>query len=145
MFESVSKILNQYIKIDGRDVGRFDVYSIWTERGENFEDLYYLCNIRDSWYIVFETDYIFSLEEAAQEAAGIFESGDAKVAHWLTKRDAQGSEGMLPLEAVKDKANHDKIVLDIEGTYLRCAVLAIKTERRAEKRYNPATYGYSSW
>ncbi len=144
MFDSVSKILNQYIKIDGRDLGRFDVYSIWTERGENFEDLYYLCNIRDSWYIIFETDYIFSLEEAAQEAATIFESGDAKVVHWIAKLNDQAQSGTMPLGAAKDKAKYDELVLDIEGTYLRCAVLAIKTERKAEKRYNPTAYGYSS-
>ncbi|HKX24343.1 MAG TPA: hypothetical protein VJM46_03825 [Candidatus Saccharimonadales bacterium] len=144
MFDSVSKILNQYIKIDGRDLGRFDVYSIWAERGENFEDLYYACNVRNSWYIVFETDYIFSLEEAAKEAADIFESGGAKVTHWVAKLDDQAKLSTLPLEAAKDKANHEKLVLDVEGTYLRCAVLAIKTDRKVENRYEPTAYGYTS-
>ena len=142
MFDCASEILNQFIKIDGRNLGRFDVYSIWTERGENFEDLYYLCNIRDSWYIVFETDYIFSLEEAAQEASTIFGSGDAKVVHWVTKRDDQGLEGTLPLEAAADKNQWKKLVLKIEGTYLRCAVLAIEIKSKSQKRYNPTNYGF---
>jgi hypothetical protein len=125
MFESVSKILNHFIKIDGRDIWRFDIYSIHTERGENPEDLYYLCNVRDSWYIIFETDYIHSLAEAAKEAAEIFESDSAKITHWVTKRNAQGNEGKLPLEAGQGRAGHDKLVLAIEGTYLCCAMLSV--------------------
>jgi hypothetical protein len=141
MFESVSEILDQYIKVDERQLWRFDIRSIWAERGENPEDQYYACNVNGSWYIVFETDYIFSLEEAAKEAADIFVSGKAKVSHWLTKRDENGEEGTLPLGAAEDKANYEKLVLDIKGTYLRCAVLAIDLGGKPKKRYSPTAYG----
>ncbi len=130
MFESASKILDHYIKIDDRPLWRFDIYSIYTQRGDNPEDLYYLCNVRDSWYVILETDFIDrdELEHAAREAAELFEFDGAKISHWVTKRDAAGSESQLPLDAIEDKNKRSRLVLDIEGTYLRCAVLAIATK-----------------
>lgn len=143
MFDSASTILNHYIKIKNRQLWRFDIYSIQTQRGENPEDQYYLCNVRNSWYIVFETDYIFSLTEAAKEAADIFELDDLKITHWVTKRDENGKEGVLSLEVAAGKAHYDKLVLDIEGTYLRCAVLAAEMKGEAQRRYDPMVYGSS--
>lgn len=142
MFESASAILSHYIKIEDREPWRFDIYSIHVERGENPEDLYYLCNVRNAWFIVLETDYIFSLSEAAKEAAAIFGSDEIKIIHWLAKREGD-KESVLSLEAAADKAHYDQLVLDVEGSYLRWAVLALEA-RETPKRYDPEAYGGSA-
>lgn len=143
MFNAASSILNHYITIDDRDLWRFDIYSIETQRGKNPEDLYYLCNVRNSWYIVFETDYTSSLQSAAKEAADIFGADGIQLLHWLTKKDEHNQPGTLPLEAADDKSQRDKLVLGIEGTYLRCAVLVVKVPGPGLKRYDPNAYGYA--
>ena len=133
------------MNIKGRQLWRFDIYAIHTERGENPEDLYYLCNVRDDWFVIFETDYVHSLEDAAKEAAEKFEFDGAKITHWLTTKDPEGQPGTLPLEAAKDKDQWDKLIIEVENSYLRCAVLAIETKgRKKQRRYDPTTYGYST-
>lgn len=89
MFESPSKILDHYISINNRQLWRFDIYSIETERGENSEDLYYLCNVRGAWFIILETDYIDSLVPVLKEAQEIFEQPDFKISHWVAKREGR--------------------------------------------------------
>lgn len=70
MFDSAQSILDKYV--DTSQVSRFTFYSVEMERGENTEDLYYLCAIKDRYYVVFETDYVMNtLTDIAQEATDI--------------------------------------------------------------------------
>lgn len=137
MLKSASEILNHYLN----DINRFKIYSIEMQRGESWDDLYYLCNVYGSWFIVFETDYVDSLAYALKEAIDIFESDDLKITHWQAKKDGRGMSATLSLDATEDKLQRAKIILDPEGTYLRYAVLAVQILGEKEKRYHPATYG----
>lgn len=123
------------MKIDDRQLWRFDIYSVQAERGENPEDLYYLCNVRDSWYIVFETDYIHSLEEAFHEAVEIFESDVAKITHWLGKLEDDSQIAKVPLERALDRTQYSKLILDADETYLRYAVLVVEVGDNFEEGY----------
>lgn len=144
MFESSSKILSDYISVDQRQLWRFDIYSIATERGENPEDLYYLCNVRGSWFIIFETDYFDSLEYALEEARELFEPQGFKITHWVAKREGRDNLITVPLEVSSDKSQYGRLVLDVEATYLKCAVLSVEKHGAVPKRYDPNTYGYST-
>lgn len=87
MFDSALSILNQYI--DTSNVSRFTFYSIEMERGENPEDIFYLCIIKDKYYVVFETDYVMnSLSDIAREATNIFEKYDLTPLHWIAKKES---------------------------------------------------------
>src|SRR4029450_5406154 len=96
MLDSAQSILDNYI--DTSKVSRFTFYSVEMERGENPEDLYYLCSTRDGDYVVFETDYISgSLNDLAREAAVIFKGYGLVPLHWLVKKDSQSTVGASTL------------------------------------------------
>ena len=85
MFNAVQSILDQYI--DG--ISRYNIYSVEMQRGENPEDLFFLCHINNAQYIVFETDYIDSLSQTAKDAAGLFPEYSIESLRWLVKKDHQ--------------------------------------------------------
>jgi hypothetical protein len=141
MLHSTSEILNYYL--DSKDTWRTKVYSVEMERGDNPEDLYYLCHIEAGWFVVYETDYLAPLPKVAREATEIFEPDGVRLLHWLTKKDSEGVLRTLPLEAVTDESVKDSLVLDLEGSYLRYVVLAAEVAGHSEKRYNPNVYGFA--
>lgn len=49
----------------------------------------------------------------------------------------------MPLEVAGDESNYVKLILDIEDTYLKCAVLAVEKSSPPPARYDPNVYGYS--
>src|SRR5580765_8362522 len=92
MLDSACEVLKHYI--DG-NVSRFTVYSIEMERGENGEDVYYLCRLKDGWYVVFESDFIDTLEYVAKEASELF---DVEPTGWCVKKlDQRDGAGLAPL------------------------------------------------
>lgn len=137
MTTSASEILNHYID----EASRFTIYSIEMERGENIEDLYYLCNVKGSWYVIYETDYFAPLAHIVRETTELFGS-DVQPRHWLAKK-AEG-DSTLPLDVIEDKITKSKLILELEGTYLRYAVLAVDVAWQDEKRHDPTAYGYTS-
>jgi len=148
MFDSTHAILNQYI--DTEKVSRFTFYSVEMERGENLEDLYYLCTIRNGYYVVFETDYILNtLTEVAQEAAEIFAKYNLAPLHWIVKKDSQTAIGtpILPITANVDKL-HDSLIFDKTDSpfsyNLRYAVMEFTSiDSHKEHRFHPGVYGYA--
>jgi hypothetical protein len=147
MFDSAQSILDKYI--DTEKVSRFTFYSVEMERGENPEDLYYLCSVKDHYYVVFETDYIMNaLADVAQEAADIFKGYELSPLHWMVKKDSQSLVG-APIVSI-DAGNVDKLrkslvsdkVGSAFGYEVRYAVIEftdIKT--RKQPRFHPNTYG----
>jgi len=147
MFDSALSILDNYV--DTSQVSRFRFYSVEMERGENPEDLYYLCTLRDRYYVVFETDYVADpLSSIAKEATEIFEGFDLAPLHWITKKSAQTTENgsTVPINA-DDLEKHKKALFtDRSGspyTYaLRHAVIEFTdTSKHQRRRFDPTAYG----
>jgi len=139
MFNSTQTIFDQYI--DG--ASRFNIYSVEMERGENPEDLYFLCHIDGTQYIVFETDYINSLSHIAKEAANTFAHQSIQPIHWLVKKNHQDTLNttIIPLETSDAKSSYDAVVLKQDDSYLRYAILAVKINGDEKFQYHPNTYG----
>jgi hypothetical protein len=120
------------------------------ERGENPEDLYYLCSVKDHYYVVFETDYIDTLVDVAREAADIFKGYELMSIHWMVKKDSQPSVGapIVPIDVgdIDELRKHlvsDKIG-SVFGYDMRYAVMEFKSNTLGSKRYDPNTYGMIS-
>lgn len=147
MFDSVRSILDKYVDTD--KVSRFTFYSVEMERGENTEDLYYLCSIKDHYYVVFETDYIMNtLAEVAQEATDIFKGYDLMPLHWMVKKDSQGLVGSSTV--LIDAGNADELrgslVSNKDGSpssyAVKHAVIEfVVTKNREQHRFHPNAYG----
>ena len=149
MFDSAQSILNKYI--DTEEVSRFTFYSVEMERGENSEDLYYLCSLKDHYYVVFETDYIMgTLAEVAQEATEIFKGYDLSPLHWIVKKDSQPLVGnsVISFDAGNVDELRKNLVSDRVGSAfgydVRYAVIEFKSNTPKSKRYDPSTYGMAS-
>jgi len=147
MFDSVRSILDKYIDTD--KVSRFTFYSVEMERGENPEDLYYLCTIKDHYYVVFETDYIMNtLADVAQEAVGIFKGYNLLPLHWIVKKDSQSLVGAhtIPVDASTVDELRKGLVFDRAGSTfgyaVRYAVIEFTTTKESKRhRFHPNTYG----
>lgn len=148
MLESAESILSNYI--DTSKVSRFTFYSVEMERGENTEDLYYLCTTRDGYYVVFETDYVLdSLADVAAEATEIFKSYDLAPLHWIVKKDAQESVGKstIPINANNLEEIRESLFFDRPGSSfsyaVRYAVIEFAdTKKRGQHRFDPDAYGH---
>ena len=150
MFDSAQSVLDKYTDTD--KVSRFTFYSVEMERGENPEDLYYLCSIKDHYYVVFETDYIMNtFADVAQEAADIFKGYGLIPLHWNVKKDAQSLVGgsTIPVDSGKADENRASLVTDKGGSSLgyavRHAVIEFtSTKNPKQHRFDPNTYGNQS-
>lgn len=148
MLESAQTVLDNYI--DTTNVFRFTFYSVEMERGENPEDVYYLCSIKDGYYVVFETDYILgTLADVAREAAEIFKGYNLAPLHWMVKKDAQNLVGAptIPIDASNLSSVRESLVSDKGGSSygyaVRYAVIEFTDTRRSKQgRFTPtAHYG----
>jgi hypothetical protein len=147
MFDSVRSILDKYIDTD--KVSRFTFYSVEMERGENPEDLYYLCSIKDHYYVVFETDYIMNtLGDVAREAADIFKGYELSPLHWIVKKDSQPLTGVPAVSIDADNIDElrGSLVSDRVGSAFGYEVRYVVIEFTAaeeskQHRFHPNTYG----
>jgi len=131
MLDSLCKILNHYI--DGTT--RFNAHSIQIHRGENPEDIFYLCRINNAWYIVYETDYIGSLSYVLEKIIEILFPHNIQPLHWLVKKDFQDELkiGALSIkESIEDKNLRKALILRPEGSYLRFMVLNVEPPKYVE-------------
>lgn len=135
MFSTAEIILNHYT----RQLSRFNIYSIDAHRGQNPEDIFYLCHTKDAWFLVYETDYIGELSHVAKEAKELLAAYDAHPLHWLSKKneniDSRTVDTNIPDD---DKPLRKSLILDLPDTYLRYAVLEVKMNQSKAARYNPA-------
>jgi len=107
------------------------------ERGENGDDMYYLCSVGGEHYVVFETDYIDPRPYQAKEAVALFAPDE--VLGWITKKDVVGA----PQKLVDAGASlGEALVSALDGSYLRHAVLKVKIQGD-KKHYHPHTYGFT--
>ena len=147
MFDSARSILNNYIDTD--KVSRFTFYSIDVERGENPEDLYYLCSVKGHHYVVYETDYIVSsLSDAAREAASIFKGYDLLPLHWIVKKDSQPLVGVSTIAVyASDVDEHRKSLVSdkVSSTFtyeVRYAIIEFTDMKdHMQHRFHPNAYG----
>lgn len=143
MFNTVQSILDQYI--DG--ISRYNIYSVEMQRGENPEDLFFLCHINNAQYIVFETDYIDSLSQAVKDAARLFPEYSIDSLRWLVKKDHQAELAtvIMPRDiSVDTKPSRDVLILRPEKSYLRYAILAIEAKQgKSDRHYDPNAYGHT--
>ena len=147
MFDSARSILDKYIDTD--KVYRFTFYSVEMERGENPEDLFYLCSIKDHYYVVFETDYIMNtLADVEREAAAIFKGYELSPLHWIVKKDSLSLTGVptVSIGAGNVDELRGSLVSDRVGSTfgyeVRYAVIeftAVKDSR--QHRFDPSNYG----
>jgi hypothetical protein len=118
------------------------------ERGENPEDLYYLCTIKGHYYVVFETDYIMNtLTDIAREASDIFKGYDLSPVHWLVKKDFQATVGAttVPVDTDGiDELRKNLISDEDDATFdyaVRHAVIEfVSTKSHIQHRFDPNTY-----
>lgn len=147
MFDSARSILDKYIDTD--KVSRFTFYSVEMERGGNPEDLYYLCSIKDHYYVVFETDYIMdTLADVAREATDIFKGYDLVPLHWMVKKDSQFLVGAPTVSIDGGDADELRASLVSDrvgsafGYEVRYAVIEFTDiKNRKQSRFHPNTYG----
>jgi len=138
MFNFIQELFGKYID----NVTRYDIHSITVERGENPEDLYYLCEIKNTFYVVYETDYIGSLTSIVKEASNIFETYELFPIYWLVKKDNQESIGShISIEGSTDKLLREAITLKSNESYLKYLVLEFRSKSLQPKHYNPTIYG----
>lgn len=147
MLESAQSILDTYI--DTTNVFRFTFYSVEMERGENPEDVYYLCTTKDGHYVVFETDYILgTLADVAREAAEIFKGYHLAPLHWMVKKDAQELIGASTvsidasnLDEIRESLVSDKVGSSY-GYAVRYAIIEFAdTRKRKQQRFSSTAYG----
>lgn len=143
MLDSARAILSNYID----DVTRYTLYFVDVKRSENPEDLYYLCQVEDALYVVFETDCIVSLSHAAKDISQTFASDHVEPLHWLVKKAyvGKGHLAAMALEtSVADKSTYDALVSQLKNSHLRYAVATAKgPQYDQESRYSPIAYGYT--
>lgn len=143
MLDSALSILDRYI--DTTEVSRFTFYSVEMERGENPEDLYYLCFIGNRCFVALETDYIDSLSFAASESTAIFENYGVAPLHWIVKKDSQSSAGTstLAVDAGGLDDFRESLIFKRDDSYLRYVVIEFaSTEER--RRFDPNVYGFTT-
>lgn len=138
MFSAAETILSHYIA----QPSRFTLYSIDAHRGQNPEDIFYLCHTRDAWLMVYETDYIGKLSYVAKVAEELLATYDARPLHWLTKKDEDIDSSTIGTDVPDDKLLRKSLILDLPGTYLRYAVLEVKMNQLEATHYNPVNYGF---
>jgi len=147
MFNSAQSILDMYIDTD--KVSRFTFYSVEMERGENPEDLYYLCSLKDRYYVVFETDYIGgTLANIAREAAAIFKRHGLSPLHWVVKKEEAESfrAATVPInvdnvDGLRSRLVSDKVSSPF-GYAVRYAIMEFADTRdHKQQRFNPSMYG----
>lgn len=66
-------ILGHYIS-DTRKVGRFDISSIEAIRGNNPEDIFYICTVQANIFVIYETDYVGDISYICKEVSEIIET-----------------------------------------------------------------------
>lgn len=135
MFDSAYAVLNHYLS----DVTRYNFYSVEMRRGENPEDIYYLCHIHDAWFVVYETDYIGELHVVMSDILAAFGDYELKPQRWLAKKDAEDAA----IAETSDQTSKEKFVFKSQLSYLRCAVLAVEVNVKEGRRFHPAVYGSS--
>lgn len=141
MFNSALKILQAYID----NVTPYNLYSIELKRSQNPEDLYYLCRVDSSYYVVFESNYIYDLPFAVEEIRQTFDHINIKPLYWLVKEKAEASAGAttLPLDTSVDDTPAYKFLIHEEDTSVRHAVLAVEIADQRGSNFDPTAYGYS--
>ncbi len=150
MFDSARLILSNYIEID--TVSRFLFYSIEMERGENPEDVYYLCTVKDRYFVVFETDYVINrLAAISKEAASIFEGYGISPLHWLVKNDQHSMAGAstIAIDAKNSESFRECLITDLisspYGYDLRYGVMEFSSfNNQNEGHFHPSAYGNAS-
>lgn len=140
MFSTAEIILSHYAK----QFSRFTIYSIDAHRGQNPEDIFYLCHTKNAWFLVYETDYIGALSYVVNEAKELLAAYDAHPLHWLAKKDENIDSHTINIDIPDDdKSLLKALVLDLPDTYLRYAVLEVKMSQSKTSRFNPTTYGFT--
>lgn len=143
MLDSALKILDSYIS----GVTRYEIEDIKISRGENPEDLYYLCILENAAYVVFETDYVDDLGYVASEANEIFGNTHIQVKQWVVRKDHIETYGpaigLSGENNVKDVINAI-VVKGVDGSHLKYAVLLAEHADAKVDRYHPTNYGHVS-
>jgi len=132
MFDSTERILGHYIK----GITRFNIHFIEAYRSENPEAIFYLCQVKDVCYIVYETDYMDKFASILQEASEIFP--DASFVRWLTK---DKTDVEVTPNNLNDKQVRNALILSLDGTPMRYVTFEVKVSDMPTEHYNPNTYG----
>lgn len=124
MLESAQKIFSQYID----EPSRYSFAYIEITRGDNPEDMFYVCDISDKHYVVYETDYIGDLSFILRDVKRLFAVHDSSPLHWLVKKDHQEAQGasLLPAESTPaTKQMRTAIIYTGAESYLRHVIIEI--------------------
>lgn len=120
MLHTIHNLLNNYLE----NIGRFDIDAIFMERGDNPEDIYYLCRFKNTWYLLYETDYIGSLAAVTREATEILERHHLSPLYWVAKKDVHDMPHHITLESIpEDKIGRSALILKAPVGYMRYALL----------------------
>jgi len=140
MFNSAIKILDKYIE----KVTPYSLHSIEMARGENnWDEFYYLCDVEGDLYVVLETDYVDPTPYQVKEITSAFQLESRQVEGWLVRKDKADSDKLVPSDiSPGDEKYYDLLVTSVDDSYLRHAVLKVKSLRR-KSHYNPGAYGFS--
>lgn len=93
------------------------------ERGDNPDELYYLCSVQESEYIVCESDYLGELRYVHDQASVIFPLSEGRSLRWLVKN---GQEGMVdPYNSAGVETHRDKLILKVESSSMRYVIFEV--------------------
>ncbi len=77
MFDAVISILKNYLS--NIQFNRFSILNIEALRGDNPEDVFYICDTLVGRYVIYETDYIGALAVVKSEVAEIVQLAEPHV------------------------------------------------------------------
>ena len=121
MLDSVINLLNQYLD---EPIAPFDIKQLTISQIDVVEYLY-LCKTKEAAYLVFETDFVFSLPRTVQDAEGVF--ANIIPTAWMVKRTHQKQYGkVLPLTTDTEKDPKVYEALISNKAQLRQAVMSTK-------------------
>ncbi len=121
MLQSASDILSHYLDIP---VSRY-AFRHYEMTRIDVEEFLYLCQVKDAWYVVYETDFVDNLPGIVAEVIDVYE-GDFRPIHWLPKKSAPDAAPLAPTAGKAFEAIPKTHIYAVPATPLRCMVLAVE-------------------
>lgn len=140
LLTSLVTILNQFL-VNDRKFTCFDIYNIITHRGYELTDIYYLCNVRNSWFIIYETSHFTDFGTILIEAEDIFNSERFELSHWIGPKDVSGKSYLLPINVPVNTLSRMGMKYIDKETNLTYVVISLNFFGTNLPRYEPEPQG----
>lgn len=118
MLHSAVQVLSNYIP---QPISRYSFNYLEMHRLD-IEDCFFLCNVNEKWYVIYESDYIDNLSSISKEALRIY--GDVfELLHYMPKIDS--SQPPVNLDLHND-IQLNTLIYSLPETYLRFVTIEVR-------------------